>query len=160
MAKKKHFLCRIDGRNYYTTNTKLVETKELHDKWEARYSIMGMWWFMMIVFITPPAVFIEEGTWNLGTIISLSIGVSYLLFIIIWGIITGKKTDKYASWNDIFTESNEFKKQLAKYKKIEKEKQELVRKEKATRLVESYEILDNYKITKEEKIELIKKYIE
>ena len=73
-------------------------------------------------------------------------------------VVSSKKIDKY-EWKSEFEKSKEFYRQCNKYKKLEKQRQDKLKNEKARKLVESYDILDNKQLSKEEKIQLIKKYV-
>lgn len=63
-------------------------------------------------------------------------------------------------WVDIYFDTDEYKEQFARVMARKEAERDAYLTEKATDLVESYEILDSKKMPKEKKIELLKEYID
>lgn len=112
--------------------------------------------FIFLISLVPQ----EEFAWK--SIIAwcfTGIGVLGIIITLVLVGVCSNKIDKY-EWKKEFEKSKEFHRQCNRYKKLEKQKQDKLKTEKARKLVESYDILDNKEISKEERIQLIKKYIE
>lgn len=145
---------------FYTTNKELYKKKCLQDKWQGIYDKLPPWFIlsMFIGFIS----LVPQQEFNFKSIVAWCftglgvLGITITLFLV---VVSSKKVDKY-EWKREFEKSKEFYRQCDKYKKLEKQRQDKLKTEKARKLVESYEILDNKQLLKEEKIQLIKRYIE
>lgn len=161
MAKKKqYYMESINGDRYYTTNQKLYEKSLRQEKWQniCTNSIM----FCVLSFLVAMAAVAPQQHFNgkcvVAWVITAAFGLMCIAFIIL-GLIADKKIIKY-EWQKEFEKSKEFSRQVAKYRKIEKAKEDKIKTKKATKLVESYEILDSKELSKQEKVDLIKKYID
>ena len=161
MAKKKQFFMeRINNKEYYTTNQNLYEKRLKQDKWLNIYNNCGIWFVLAFSIFAITLAPQEILNWqNVIAWVFTGIGLAGVIAVIIVAIVASKKIDKY-EWEKEFENSKEFARQQAKYKKIEKAKQDKIKTEKATKLVESYEILDSKELSKQEKVDLIKKYID
>lgn len=163
MAKKKekYFIKNINGETYYTTYKTLADMRNKCIDAENLQGAPVLLFLLSFVFIIIPACYIEENKifpwwcWLLAVI-----GVCIIIGSIIFGCILSKKINKYGKYKEIFIKSKEYTKQYNKYRKLEKENKEKELKEKATDLVESYNILEDKHLTKEMKIDLLKSYIE
>lgn len=157
--KEQYYMESIGCEKFYTTNKELYEKKCLRDKWKNIYDALDLWFILSIFIGLISLVPQKEFAWK--SIIAWCFTGLGVLGVIITLVLTGiisKKIDKY-EWKKEFEKSKEFYRQCDKYKKINKQKQDKLKAEKARKLVESYDILDNKEVSKEERIELIKKYI-
>lgn len=158
--KEQYYMESYGGEKFYTTNKELYEKSCLQDKWLNIYDSLHLW-FILSMFIGGISLLPqEEFAWK--SIVAwcfTGLGVLGIIITLVLVGISSKKIDKY-EWKKEFEKSKEFYRQCDKYKKINKQKQDKLKAEKARKLVESYDILDNKEISKEERIELIKKYIE
>lgn len=158
--KEQYYMESIGWEKFYTTNKELYEKKCLQDKWVNIDNNFWLWcilsMFVSLISLAPQ----EEFAWK--SIIAwcfTGLGVLGIIITLVFMVISSKKIDKY-EWKKEFENSKEFYRQCDKYKKINKQNQDKLKADKARKLVESYDILDNKGISKEERIELIKKYIE
>lgn len=158
---KKYFIKNINNEKYYTTNKELADMRDKYIDYDNLQGAPILLFLSSFIFIIIPACYIEENKifpwwcWLLA-----AIGLSIIIGSIIFGCILSKKLDKYSKYEDIFFKSKEYSKQYNRYRKLEKEKKEKQLKEKATDLVESYNILEDKHLTKQMKIDLLKSYIE
>lgn len=162
MAKKEqYYMERYNGNDYYTTNKALYDKKLKYYKWQDINTNCVM--FCVLGFIVAMVALATQESMNWQCVASwviTGIGAAGCVATIILGIIAEKKINKYSGWKNEFGETKEFSRQAARYRKIEKAKQDKIKTEKATKLVESYEILDSKELSKQEKVNLIKKYID
>ena len=158
--KEQYYMENICWEKFYTTNKELYEKRCLHDKWHDIYDNLYLWFLLSMFIGLISLVPQEEFAWK--SIVAwcfTGLGVLGIIITLVLVGVSSKKIDKY-EWKKEFEKSKEFCRQCDKYKKINKQKQDKLKTEKARKLVESYDILDNKEISKEERIELIKKYIE
>ena len=158
--KEQYYMESIGWEKFYTTNKALYEKKCLQYKWQNTYDNLHLWFilsmFMGLISLVPQ----KEFAWKSIIVWCFTgLGVLGIIITLVLVDISLKKIDKY-EWKKEFEKSKEFYIQCDKYKKINKQKQDKIKAEKARKLVESYDILDNKEISKEERIKLIKKYIE
>lgn len=158
--KEQYYMESYGCEKFYTTNKELYEKSCLRDKWQNIYDSLLLW-FILSMFVAVIPIALNE-RFDFKSIIAwcfTGLGVLGIIITVMLMVISSKKIDKY-EWKKEFEKSKEFYRQCDKYKKINKQKQDKLKAEKARKLVESYDILDNKEISKEERIELIKKYIE
>lgn len=152
--KEQYYMESYGWEKFYTTNKELYKKKCLRDKWQNIYDNLHLW-FILSMFIGLISLY-----WN--SIVAWCftwLGFLGIIITLVLVVISSKKIDKY-EWKKEFEKSKEFYRQCDKYKKDKQTKARQTQNRKARKLVESYDILDNKEISKEERIELIKKYIE
>ena len=156
MENNKYYMYDKDSKEYnkyYTTNQDLIKEFKLAKKYYKLSEICGC--TSIISFF---AVLISAGlnSWIAGLIFGVltisSLPIGFLLFLEKYDIIFTRTLNKYF-------ETDEYKELYDKYIKEEQERQDKILTEKATNLVESYDILDNKHLSKEQRIEYLKKYI-
>lgn len=158
--KREYYMESIGWEEFYTTDKELYNKKCLQKKWQGIYDNLHLW-FILFLFIAGISLAPQESlAWKCTIAWCFTgVGVLGIIVVLILVFVSDKKIAKY-KWKKEFESSKEFYKQCDKYKKLEKQRQDKIKTEKATKLVESYEILDNKELGKQEKIDLIKKYIE
>lgn len=161
MAKKqKVFIEYINRNKYYSSDPKIIEMKRLYDKWSDMKGLPILLFLAAIVIAIIPSCFIENQIYTIWTWLLFGLAVAVFIASITLGMLIAHFEEKYEKYEDIFMKTDEFKRQLAKYKKIEKQKHEKYLRDKSTDLVESYQILDDQHMPKETKIELLMEYID
>ena len=158
--KEQYYMESIGWEKFYTTDIELYNKSCLHEKWQNIYDSLYLWFILSMFVSFISVVPQEEFAWK--SIVAwcfTGLGVLGMIITLVLVAISSKKIDKY-EWKKEFEKSKEFHRQCNKYAKIEKQKQDKLKTERARKLVESYEILDNKEMSKEEKITLIKKYID
>lgn len=158
--KEQYYMESLGCEKFYTTNKALYKKKCLHHKWLNIYDSLCLWFilsmFIGLISLAPQ----EEFAWK--SIIAwcfTGLGVLGIIITLVLVGVSSKKIDKY-KWQEEFEKSKEFSIQCDKYKKIDLQKQDKLKAEKARKIVESYDILDDKELSKEERIKLIKKHIE
>ena len=159
--KEKYYILTQEDKKYYTTDIKLVHMRDLYYKWNNLQGLAPMLFILGFVIGIGPICVLENRVkftwwcWVL-TIIAILTAIS----AIVLGCIRCSKDKKYAKYEDLFFKTKEYSAQYNKYKKLERDRREKELKEKATDLVESYDILEDNQMPKEVKIDLLKSYIE
>lgn len=160
-SKQKFRMKNIGNEPYYTTNEYLHKKKVKRDKAEdIKESWCVLLLFLGVILTLVPMAAQEETGWNsLAAWIITSVGGLILIADIILYCICCEIMEKN-EWEREFLESKEFQRQCNKYAKLKKQKKDKEKTEKARKLVETYDVLDNQGLSKQEKIEEIKKYID
>lgn len=163
MAKKKekYFIKNINWEKYYTTDKKLADMRDKYIDYENLQGSPILLFLSSFIFIIIPACYADsEKVFPWWCWLLVAIATLIIISSIIFGCVLSKKIDEYRKYEDIFFKSKEYTKQYNRYRKLEKEKKDKELKEKATDLVESYNILEDKLLTKEMKIDLLKQYID
>ena len=160
--EEKEFIMQINDYKYYSKHPAVIISKRCHEKWRKIAT-----WFMSIGVITFFATLIAGcyGECNKSFPVVAIILTSVFGFIAIFGMTIGgicfKASDHFwESYDYGFRHSDEFEVQNQQRLNLEKKVEDMRKHNKATKLVEAYDILDDANLPKEERIELIKKYID
>lgn len=156
MENSKYYMYDKESKDFdkwYTTDESLIKDFKIAKRYYKISEICGC-----ISIASFFALLISAGlnSWIAGLIFGVltisSLPIGFLLFLEKYDVIFTKTLNKYF-------ETQEYKDLYDKYIKEEQERQDKILTEKATNLVESYDILDNKHLSKEERIEYLKKYI-
>lgn len=159
--KEKYFITSVLGDEYYTTDKKLSDMRDKSIDYENMQGLPVLVFLCSFIFIIIPACYIEECAifpwwcWLLS-----AIAAAIIIGSILFGCILDKKITYYGRYKELFFKTKEYTKQFNRYRRLEKAKREKELQEKATDLVESYNILEDKQMSKETKINLLKSYIE
>ena len=150
----------IKRNKYYTTDKKLADMRNKFIDWDNLQGLPILIFLSSFIFIIIPACYVEnDKVFPWWCWLLLGIGIAIILGSITFGCILSKKINEYSEYEDLFFKTKEYTTQYNRYKRIEKEQREQKAKEKAKDLIESYDILDDKEMPKDDKIELLKKYI-
>lgn len=156
MKSDKYYMYNHDDFNnwkkWWTTDKKVIE----QFKQARKYNIIGTV-FVLISILSVISILVFGG-------LQIVVGVilSLLLFLITVFTAVGFFNVYEQLWDKAecnYFKTKEYKKLKEKYDKEEKEKIDAIHREKATKLVEAYDIIDNKGLSKTERIELLKDYM-
>lgn len=152
----KYYIYDKDSTNYdkwYTTNEHLIKGFKFARLFENIGKILSA--------IGLSSLFLALGLGvALGWIVGVIFGaISIISLICIWPFYS--KFDKlFDYYLDLYFKTSEYKKLKRKYDKQIKEERDKRLREKSKKLVEAYDIIDNKNLTQEERIELLKNYVD
>lgn len=161
MKKEKYFMKSYGGDKYFTVDKTLYEKRCKHNKWEELYGYSGACFFVSCLVSIVSAIVFDE---NIHLNIWVAVAIFFGILIPIWTAtitfycIVEYKLKLY-DWENDFENSDEFKKQFKQYTKRDKQLKLKKSEEKAKNLIEAYDILDDKNMSKEDKINLLKEYI-
>ena len=152
----KYYIYDNDSINYnkwYTTDEDLIKGFKFARAFENVGKVICAIAFLSFVLALVLGAYIN---WIIGLIFGCICLVS---FICIWPIYD--RFDKLFNYYlDLYFKTNEYKKLKRKYDKQLKDERDKRLREKSRKLVETYNILEDKNLTKEEKIELLKEYVD
>lgn len=143
-----------DFDKWYTTNERLIKDFKIAKKYYKISEICGC-----ISIASFFAVLISGGlsSWIAGLTFAIlmisSLLIGFLVFLEKYDILFTKTLNKYH-------ETDEYKELYNKYIEEENTKKDALLYEKSRRLVEAYDIIDNKYLSQEQRINLLKQYID
>lgn len=159
--KKMHFLKSINGNKYYTSDADLIKMRDLYYKWDNLHGL-GVMTFLsaFVVGIIPICQLENNEPFRWWSWLILGIAILIAVGSIVLGCLIAHYSEKYSKYEDLYLLTKEYKQQRNKYDKLEKQRRDKELTEKSRDLVESYTILESQEYSKEQKIELLKEYID
>lgn len=157
LIMEKYYMYDKDSKEYnkwYTTNENLIKEFKLAKKYYKLFEICGC-----VSIISFFAILISAGlnSWIAGLIFGVlmisSILIGFLVFLEKYDTLFIKTLNKYY-------ETDEYKELYNKYIEEENAKRDALLYEKSKRLVEAYDIIDNKHLSQEERINLLKQYVD
>ena len=151
----KYLVFGESSNKYYTTDGDLIKRLKKCNVIDSFSYFVGIISLLSFIGIFVNAFISWE--YQIQTVIFC---IAFFLFTLtVAFFISSRAYDKRLKVYDLYYQTLEYKEQFKKYCRIEQSKKDKKLHEKAKGLVEAYEILNNKKISKEQKIQLIKKYI-
>ena len=154
---EKYYMYDKESRDFdkwYTTDESLIKDFKIAKRY---YKISEICGCISIASFFAVLILGALNSWIAGLIFGIltisSLPIGFLLFLEKYDVIFTKTLNKYY-------ETDEYKELYNKYIEEENAKRDALLYEKSKRLVEAYDIIDNKHLSQEQRINLLKQYVD